>query len=290
MLCFFLIYPKEAFAKLWINEFFSYGSDDWVEIYNDNSDPVNLGTYQLRDETESHNVTLSGDIASGGFFIVEYNNYLNIGGDTIKLVSVNDESNVLDQVQYGSSGNDVLAPKSGQSAGRSSDGGSQWVIFLTDSKENSNNDSSVVPTITPTPSKTPTPTNSPTPKKTPTPTKAPTATKIPTVTKVPTLTKSSQTSTKKSGDANSEEGDEDTFAVAKITKSASLSGYPTAVLGASNAAKSKLSTTPKVKKRDILVKEASTTSPVIWFLIGGALLLLVCGILVFLKMKKRKAE
>ena len=263
---------------LWINEFSSYSSDDWVEIYNDSSDPVTLGIYQLRDETESHNITLVGEIAPRGFVVVDYNNYLNKGGDTIKLVSASNKDNIFDQVQYGSSGDDVAAPGDGQSAGRSSDGDTQWVIFATDSKEHSNNDSSVVPTITPTPSKTPTPVNSPTPKNTPTPTKAPTPIKSGQASVEDEITEKNNPSVKRKTAKTSS---------STRTSVASMSGMPTSILGASKSALSKAATKSASNKKRVLIDSAKQDGNLMGvFFVVGAAFLLGCGILIYLKKKK----
>ena len=43
----FFSLPTEASAKIWINEFYSSGSDDWIELYNDAAEIVILDVYSL---------------------------------------------------------------------------------------------------------------------------------------------------------------------------------------------------------------------------------------------------
>ena len=175
-----LLFPKQANAALYINEFSSKTSPDWVEIYNSGPDNVDLGDYTIKDAS-TNTKALGGALASGSFTTIDWDDNLNNGGDTIRLILDSDGSTV-DEIIYGSNG--TAAPNENQSAGRSPDGGANWALFSTPSKGSSNNSSTIVPTPTPTPTNsptntpTPTPTNSPTntPTPSPTPSKAPTST------------------------------------------------------------------------------------------------------------------
>lgn len=125
------------------------------------------------------------------------------------------------------------------------------------------------PTDIPTPTRTPTPTKEPTPTKTPTPTKSPTAT--PTTATIKAIT---PTPTKKT--ASTEPSDDNGGAV--------ISGYPTAVLGVST----KADTPPPSPTPSLRVASAQSSVSLITFIfcgIGG-ILLVTCGILVYLKKKK----
>lgn len=191
-----LLFTPSVFAEsIKINEFYSDGSSDWVEVYNDGAD---LNLYRLRDSSTNNKKDLSEATCNGNFCTIDWDDNLNNGGDTIRLVLISAPDTSLDEISYGDSGT-VAAPTSGQSAGRNPDGTGNWTIFLTASKGASNNNSPTpsatptsTPTLTPTSTPTPTPTDTPTPTKTPTPTLTPTPkppSKTPTKapTKTPTL-------------------------------------------------------------------------------------------------------
>ncbi len=174
----YCLFPSIAFAAPVINEFSSGTSDDWIEIYNPDSVMIDLSNYRIRDSTENNKLDLSGNLAPLGLIVFEWANKLNNGGDIIKLIQISDNS-IVDQVTYGNQGG-LIAPEINQSAGRASDGATNWTIFTAPSKNSSNNSSSIFTPPTPTPSKTPTPTKTPPTPKTATnpPTKTPTPTKI----------------------------------------------------------------------------------------------------------------
>ncbi|HSA83636.1 MAG TPA: lamin tail domain-containing protein [Patescibacteria group bacterium] len=280
---FFFLSPIDVFAKLWINEFSSYeSSNDWMEIYNDGDTTVDLSSYKFRDESASNKVILSGSIQPGEFLEVNLKNYLNKDGDTIKLVDITDESNILDEVHYGNSGNDSLAPESGQSAGRNPDGGTQWVVFANSSPGTTNGGSLIVPTATLIPTNTPTPTRTPTPTKVPTPTYSASRrsseegsgqAKILTPTKLPTSipTKSVVLAAKVKP-----------MNIGSSQKPASNSSYPTPVLKASQSA-----TPYHDEKKDVLVKNASVNYGLVGLLIVGGLFFVACAILVLIRNRKQ---
>jgi hypothetical protein len=160
---------QTAFALPVINEFYSAESSDWIEIYNPGPETVDLSVYKIRDSSENNKIDLSGNLSAGGFAVFEWSNKLNNGGDQIKIHLSSDES-VIDQTSFGDSGG-IIAPAKGQTAGRKSDGGNEWVLFTAHSKGLSNNSVSIFTPATPSPTKTPTPTRTPTSTKTPTATK-----------------------------------------------------------------------------------------------------------------------
>lgn len=203
----FLFLPGKVFAAVTINEFSSaagVSSDpdwpDWVEVYYND---VDITLYQLIDAIGNIK-NLADAICTGSFCTIDWSNKLNNPSDTIKLVLIAAPDSPVDQITYGETG-DVLAPTSGQSAGRSVDGTGGWVIFSTPTKGSTNNTSTPVPS--PSPSPTPTLTLTPTPKpptptptfgstNTPTPTSKPstlTPTKKPTPTLSPTSTPTGET-------------------------------------------------------------------------------------------------
>ena len=160
--------PKPCFAEIYINEFSSSGSNDWVEFYRTGNESIAL--YEIKDEIEQTK-PLAPAICVGSYCTIDWDN-LNQGGDIIKLFLISNPGDLVDQVAYGDSGDDVNAPGSGQSAGRTPDGSDNFIVFDTPSQGSAN---PVFPTATPTsePIATFTPTPSPTPSLTATPTSRP---------------------------------------------------------------------------------------------------------------------
>lgn len=268
---FFTFSPTVIHAKLWINEFSSNGSSDWIEIYNQSEDSIMLDGLFIRDSSATNKLVLSGEIGPNSFGVFEWGDKLNNSGDTIKLVQ-GDESNVLNQVTYGNSG-DITAPASDQSAGRQSDGSSNWILFTSASKNSSNAQSSPAPTATPVPEKTPTPIKQPTPTKVPTPKKDPTPTKSPTAATSNDDSESTQKTMKQQQTSNS--------------KSPQISGIPTSILGmATNAATPTLKPKNSPKQGNVMVKNVTSTPLLI--MIAGTIFCLACAILVFLKRRKNQ--
>lgn len=263
-----LSFPQKAFAALYINEFSSNGSSDWVEIYNSDSSSIDLTQYRLRDSTASNKVDLTGSVDGNGFASFEFGDDLNNGGDTIKLVLKSDDS-VINQVVYGVPG-DVSAPASGQTAGRSPDGTSNWVILASASKGSTNNSSATVPTPTLTP------TEAPTPTKTPTLTKAPTSVPTPTSTKTPTPTKSSSATPTKSANSDVLGAKDDPTPTSDPNSSLQIgSDNKNSVFGGDTP-------TPTESKGQVL--GVSTVNNLPWAFIGlGLIFLIVCGILAYLQ-------
>ena len=48
---FFLFFPRHSFAKVYINEFSSRGSSDWVEVYRTEDEDMSL--YHLKDAVDN---------------------------------------------------------------------------------------------------------------------------------------------------------------------------------------------------------------------------------------------
>lgn len=268
-----LFSPVKVFASLYINEFSSGSSDsDWVEIYNSDSTSVDLSGYILRD-SNSNKLDLAGTIGANSFVSFDWNSKLNNDGDTIRLLKV-DES-AVDQVSYGSSAN-VPAPSSSQTAGRQPDGTSNWVLFSSNTRNASNNSSSVVPTPTATPTNTPTPapTNTPTPSPTPTPTPThtPTPTPVKTTTPTPPIAKVSV-------DPNREGGPD-----SAQNASAVSSQQKQEVLGSGVNLGGKLDSLDNTKS------EQGYNWTKLLILMGTVLVTGACGILVYNNYLKEKAE
>lgn len=163
---FFSFGVRTVFATtIKINEFYAAGTTssnpDWVEIYNDGAD---ISQYQLRDSSINNKKDLAGATCNGNYCTIDWYNYLNNSGDTIKLVLKAAIDSPIDQVIYGNNG-DISIPSSGQSAIRNPDGTGSWAISSSSTKGSPNNPSAPSPITTPTPIPTPTPTSttSPTP-------------------------------------------------------------------------------------------------------------------------------
>ena len=125
-----------------INEFLSAPSpnpdQERVELYNPTSETVDLTGWVLKQLSTPNNdpdedlfVALSGEIAAKSF-IVAAGDDLNNSGDWIGLYNANGE--LVDQVSFGNVDdpydvNEVDNPSSGQSTGRTIDGGPNWTIF-----------------------------------------------------------------------------------------------------------------------------------------------------------------
>lgn len=277
----FFALPIEASARVWINEFSSNGSDDWIEVYNDAAQPINLELYRLRDSSATNKLDMSGQIEPGGYAVFDWGTKLNNSGDTIKLVSASDENTVIDEIVYGNS-EDIAAPAAGQSAGRQADGGSPLVVFANPSKNAPNADVQTIPTATVIPEKVPTPTKIPTPTKTPTPKKISPPTKSPT-TKPLSVTVSH----------DDEESENSTATIKSLqtgnAKVPKISGVPTSILGVASKA-----ATPKPKaqvtRTDEKVMVKSAVAPPYLMIVSGTVFCIACGILVFLKRRNTKHE
>lgn len=185
-----LLITSPVSAKLYINEFSSATADDWIEIYNDGADAVDLTKFKIRDSSATNKLNLTGTISSHSFLPLDWYNRLNKSGDEIKIVSVTDDVSIEDSVSYGDKNEKILSPNENQTIGRSPDGGETWIVYGSGTKGWSNTLGQIAPSATPTNVPTVAPTDTPSPTKTPTPVKTLTPTKIPSPTKVPTPTKS----------------------------------------------------------------------------------------------------
>lgn len=279
--------PQLASAKIVINEFSSATVNDWVELYNDGEESVNLSQFRIRDSTQTNKLDLTGTLAPQSFTSFDWYNKLNKLGDVVKLVKISDES-IDDQVAYGDQADSIIAaPGESQSAGREQDGGATWIVFSSSTKGLSNNAGTVapsptlIPTDVPAPTKTPTPTKIPEPTKTPTPTKVPTPTKTPMPTKNPTPLSVSVSPTAKQAVLGEKKSTRPS--IEQVTKK-EQKNYPTAILGE----RVEISPTKKPISNQKNTQHSSFVP--IAFIGGGALFLVACGILAFRAYKKRKYE
>ena len=262
------IFCKSSFAALYVNEFSSGTPDsDWVEIYNSDSNSVDLSLYILRDATVTNKLDLSGSIGANGFATFEWSNRLNNSGDTIKLL-LNTGESLIDQVVYGEGG--LQAPQDTQTAGRNPDGSSNIVLLSSSTKNASNNTATPVPTATLTPTSSPTSTNTPTPTKSPTPTPTVKPTSTPTATLTP-LPSSTKTPTPKPTSSTPSPTEASVLGVSQKSNQS--------VLGESDQADEKQTTA-------IVPGESKSKAIGIIFIFLGAVFLSLCGIVFFLSYRK----
>lgn len=143
ILLFVIFLSDDVLASLKINEIYpapSSGEFEWVEIYNDGTDSVNLTSYFLEDSANKQIRFLSSTIDPQGFVTATSSSILNNDGDTVNLK--NNQEEILDFVNY--------SEKFGseKSFARCPDGSGSWFILNQISKNNSNN--SACQSLTPT--------------------------------------------------------------------------------------------------------------------------------------------
>jgi hypothetical protein len=122
------------------NDDYDSMEDEWIEIYNDGFDPVDITGWRLRDAVSdsSWRYGFEGVIEAGGIIVVygneayaweeangfpKYGLSMNNSGDTMTLVEA-DLTTVVDQVTYES-----LQVLDDRSYGRLPDGGPDWAVF-----------------------------------------------------------------------------------------------------------------------------------------------------------------
>lgn len=139
-----LVFPRPLLAQVKLNEFNSSGSSDWLEIYNDSGDIVDLTSYSLADSA-GNQVTFACHLAAKGFWVIDWNTKLNNAGDTIKLKK---DQQVIDCVSYGDGAGQLCEgqeaatlPKlnEGEFGKRSEDGSGGWTVTTVNTKDAPNN-------------------------------------------------------------------------------------------------------------------------------------------------------
>lgn len=181
VLCYAFI-PTPVVAQLTINEFLPNPSgdektDEWIELYNNSDQPIDITGFQLRDSVESHLFSVTADHLPNSS-IIDPQSYLLIFPQDTNKFSLNNSSQeeiylynnsttsaqLLDHISYNGSSED-------KTWGRIPDGVGDLVANLKPTPGQAN-----LPPPTPTPTATPKPT--PTPK----PTSTPKLTPVPTIT------------------------------------------------------------------------------------------------------------
>jgi hypothetical protein len=261
--------PVMAASDIVINEAIihpSTGNKEWVEFYS--ASGTDLTNYWIDDDTDFINdsggskkrqmttIIKGSDVQHSVFELSS--SMFNNDGDTISLFSP--DGTLADQYHYEKDpGNDV-------SIGRNPDGIGNFVVLAQTTKGSANS--------------APQPSNTPTPAPTTKPTKEPKATKV---------------SEKKVSDdvVNDEDVESDSVSVGKVIPSVSYSkagsalkvssrsARPTSILGVATKSAAK-KPTPKVTNSVLVKGSSETKAPFIAMILGG-LLIVGCGILIFLK-------
>lgn len=249
----------------------SEGKKEWVEFYN--SEKIDITSYWIDDDMSfSEDVGNSGkkslaDVQTGyneQYPFIELSSLFNNAGDAIVLFD--NSGNIIDSHTY----NDD--PGTDKTLGRvDSSEGLQVLAQLTKGEKNGGAQ----------------PTSTPTPLPTDKPTKMPTSTKTPTATKTLTSknTNDDDTSPLVNYPSQIKKVAGKTSRPAK-TKTASMSGIPTSILGVSSKSAEKKK---KTTNKKTLVKESSVSQfpkHAIFISIGG-IFLVVCGILVYLRVRRK---
>ena len=189
LLCLF-VFPKRAKAEVLINEVLpdpssSEEENEWVELYNNGSDNIDVNGYKLKDASD-HQLTIDSSKVDGGTVIISggwkvvyrRGGHLSLNNSGLETITLLDSSDLtLNQFAYTDSDTD-------RSWGRLPDGGT---IFTEDTiSPTPGSANQPPPTPTPTLTPTPNPTSTPTPSPTSTPTPTPKPTLTPTKTPTPT--------------------------------------------------------------------------------------------------------
>lgn len=177
-----LIFPKNIFAQVVINEFVPNADEEWVEFYNASDSAEYLKEYWIDDKPDGGQAkkqltTLNIENPKFPHFILG-GSYLNNNGDKIILYDKN--NSIVDQYEFSS------VPAGGLSIGRHPDQTGSFAFLQSATKGAANSQPKVDPTPTPTLNVTPSPTPSPT--VTPTPTVKPSSTPKPTPKRTPSPT------------------------------------------------------------------------------------------------------
>lgn len=178
------ILSSKTFASIYISEIYpapKTGDKEWVEIYSNEENSIDLSNYYIQD-LAGNKISTNGIILNPNTYVsVLSSNILNNSGDTVYLK--NSENLIVDTVIYPS----IESEKSYTFCPLQD----QWIKNTVSSKDQANYDICEPYFITPSP----TPTNTPIPTRTPTPTKTPTPSTTPAVSGVELL-RASPTPTK----------------------------------------------------------------------------------------------
>lgn len=294
-LCLYFLFPPVAFAEngVVINELLSHpssGNPEWVEFYN--PDKIDISNYYIDDDESFTNDAgsrgkkqLVGLIASTSAYpYIELSSFLDDDKNGDYVVLFDQNGNYVDKYKYDKDpGLNVII-------GRSPDGTGEFQVLAVSSQGGRNSSPQPTSTLTPTqtpippsPTRTPTPTKSPTPTEAPSPTptpKTPTPTRTPTPTKTPTPAKSGPTPTPANTPSPTPK------ITAKPSAKITLRLIPTSILGISTNSATTKPSPSKSKQKNLVKSTTDDKSPFLIISAGIAIILIICAILVFLKIKR----
>jgi hypothetical protein len=125
-------------VQLFINEINSAGSPDWIEIYNPNNHNIDLEGFSIGDLEKTYIIPSELEIPANGFFVFlcddlateEHTNFkLSADGESVTLRDKDDK--IVDQVSF-------PALNDGESYGRKTDGGIDFMVFKSPTQGTSN--------------------------------------------------------------------------------------------------------------------------------------------------------
>ena len=125
-------------VQLFINEINSAGSPDWIEIYNPNNHNIDLEGFSIGDLEKTYIIPSELEIPANGFFVFlcddlateEHTNFkLSANGESVTLRDKDDK--IIDQVSF-------PALNDGESYGRKTDGGIDFMVFKSPTQGTSN--------------------------------------------------------------------------------------------------------------------------------------------------------
>ena len=169
---FFVVFsfPKIIHAQIFINEVSPVSSPEWVELFNDSGEDVDITGWKLIDAANNIKTFSSASISAHGFYVYENSSgwLNNTGQESLFLKNMTNET--IDSLVYGTGGV-VGTPAADKSIGRSPNASTNWLNNLDWSKGTTNPEPASTPTETITVTATPTATTTLTLSPVPTPTK-----------------------------------------------------------------------------------------------------------------------
>lgn len=280
------LFSSPAYASdIKINEVLVHPSSDsheWVELYN--PDKLDVSQYFIDDDADFANdigspkksLTAIQNVTTEYPYIELSSSMFNNAGDSVVLFDAT--GNIIDQFTY------TKDPGENISLGKNPDGVGDFAVLSSATKGSANASFQATPTVSPT--KIPTPTHTPTPEHTLTPTHTPTPQKTPSPMPTQKSTNNNAITIVSQPKVTDILGEDykDTTPLSDDENITSLSATESsheATLGASISAKP----TP-LKKQKTIVKAAQQHNflPLL-FWIGGGACFIVCGILVYWKMR-----
>ena len=172
-----MVFSKKAFASLKLNEIYpapSTGEYEWIELYNDEDQIIDISQYQLLD-LAGNKIKISTQSALPlDFVLATSSSVLNNTGDTISLK--NNLGEIIEIATYSANFDPT------KTYVKCPDGIGSWFVLNTLTKKNSNETACQI--LTPTPIQ-PTPTDIQTPNLGVSTSPTPTKTQIPTISPIP---------------------------------------------------------------------------------------------------------